>query len=280
MKKHRLLPVLAAALVLVAPTESQDTTGLVAFGDSLSDNGNLFRGTGFPGPPYWQGRFSNGPVWVERMAEQLEIPPARFVDLAVGGATSGDVLAYQVLPFLTTVGDVPDDTLVTYWAGANDLLDLLDDPNQDPNELIEEATTNIGVALALLLLNGAEDIVVLNLPDLSLTPGVTSLNDPNVVLLAHAISRAFNRELGFVIDQLEAYFQVDLVEVDSFRLLTGIVQDPGALGFINVTDAAYDRSTGNVAPQDELYLFWDEIHPTGRAHKVLAGAVLFGLGCL
>ena len=41
---------------------------LVVFGDSLSDNGNLFDLTGFPQPPAWEGRASNGPVYAEQLA--------------------------------------------------------------------------------------------------------------------------------------------------------------------------------------------------------------------
>ena len=44
------------------------TATLVVFGDSLSDNGNLFDLTGFPQPPAWEGRSSNGPVYAEQLA--------------------------------------------------------------------------------------------------------------------------------------------------------------------------------------------------------------------
>ena len=59
---------------------------VIAYGDSLSDNGNLFKATGQPGPPYFQGRASNGPVAVELLAADLGIP---LLDYAFGGATTG-----------------------------------------------------------------------------------------------------------------------------------------------------------------------------------------------
>ena len=46
-------------------------TDLYVFGDSLSDTGNLFAltfGIEPPSPPYFDGRFSDGPVWVETLA--------------------------------------------------------------------------------------------------------------------------------------------------------------------------------------------------------------------
>ncbi|HDV5785644.1 TPA: hypothetical protein RJD83_002616 [Legionella pneumophila] len=41
---------------------------IVVFGDGLSDNGNLYAYTNHrrpASPAYYNGRFSNGPVWVE-----------------------------------------------------------------------------------------------------------------------------------------------------------------------------------------------------------------------
>ena len=61
-------------------------TAVIAYGDSLSDNGNLYAATGYPPYPYWNGRFSNGPVTVEYLANSLHSP---LLDFAWGGATTG-----------------------------------------------------------------------------------------------------------------------------------------------------------------------------------------------
>ena len=62
-------------------------SNLVAFGDSLSDNGNLFKLIAFPPPPAWEGRSSNGPVYVEQLAQLLNVP---LDDLAVAAAEASD----------------------------------------------------------------------------------------------------------------------------------------------------------------------------------------------
>ena len=85
-----LLLASSSALALVAAPPSL-FSGLVVFGDSLSDNGNFFAMTGgtFPPAPYYQGRFSNGPVAVERLASRLGQSGAQVKDLAGGGAKTG-----------------------------------------------------------------------------------------------------------------------------------------------------------------------------------------------
>src|SRR5580700_5150096 len=84
-------PVKITALILVlfsAPgVVLADTfTSVVVYGDSLSDNGNLFAATGQPPAPYFEGRRSNGPVAVEQLATALGVP---LHDFAWIGATTG-----------------------------------------------------------------------------------------------------------------------------------------------------------------------------------------------
>ena len=57
-----------AACAFAASASAQTYNRLVVFGDSLSDNGNLYlivrRHAAAQSPPYFQGRFSTGPVFV------------------------------------------------------------------------------------------------------------------------------------------------------------------------------------------------------------------------
>ncbi|WP_228021607.1 hypothetical protein [Vasconcelosia minhoensis] len=67
----------ALAPLLVAPeAQAAAFSQLYGFGDSLVDTGNLFELTqavlplGVPqSPPYANGRFSNGPLWIEGLAD-------------------------------------------------------------------------------------------------------------------------------------------------------------------------------------------------------------------
>lgn len=114
----------------------------MVFGDSLSDAGNIPALTGipFPPPPYADGRFSNGPVYAERLPPLLGIPFDPSANFAVGGALTGadssldddapfDALgitlpgvATQVDGFLAGGGTLGASDLVIVYGGANDAL--------------------------------------------------------------------------------------------------------------------------------------------------------------
>ncbi|NNG05972.1 MAG: autotransporter domain-containing protein [Inquilinus sp.] len=69
----------AAILALVSPgagADGLDFDTLYAFGDSLTDTGNLFALSGGAVPPapfYVGGAFSNGPIWIESFAPKLRL---------------------------------------------------------------------------------------------------------------------------------------------------------------------------------------------------------------
>jgi phospholipase/lecithinase/hemolysin len=103
--KRRLTNVLIAGLTATAVGSSATAASfsqLVVFGDSLSDAGNDLQAIGAPLSPYYQGRFSNGPVWVDQLATMLGVPDptaslAGGTNYAYGGAETGGGTS-QVVP--------------------------------------------------------------------------------------------------------------------------------------------------------------------------------------
>ncbi|NEO24192.1 MAG: SGNH/GDSL hydrolase family protein [Moorea sp. SIO4A5] len=95
-----------------------DFTNLYVFGDSLSDPGNVFNiskasnqvNPTIPitpqSPPYFQGRFSNGPVWVDYLADSLEIDLKPSTDLSVVLPDS---------PILSPITITPDGPRVSFF---------------------------------------------------------------------------------------------------------------------------------------------------------------------
>lgn len=96
---RRFLGLLGAWILLAAPMAASAVSfsEVYVFGDSLSDTGNLFLATGqtIPDPAYYDnGRFQNGPSYVEGLADNFGVSadPALFggtgTNYAVGGARS------------------------------------------------------------------------------------------------------------------------------------------------------------------------------------------------
>ena len=84
---------------------AQNYDEIYVFGDSFSDTGNVFNATKGaipPSPAYFNGRFSNGPVWVEYLAPQLGLTFDPSTNFAFGGATgavgAGNAFAKTVAP--------------------------------------------------------------------------------------------------------------------------------------------------------------------------------------
>lgn len=238
---------------------------LVIFGDSLSDTGNIHMVTGglIPqSPPYFNGRFSNGPIWVEYLANTLNIPAENITNNALGGATT-QVVAQLVDAHLTS-NTITPNTLYIVWGGANDLLDILDNnPNIDPNEnFLADALTDLAVA-------GAEHILVPNVPNLGQTPRMLETNDPTQIADATANTIAFNDRLQTTIETVNQSFSLDILTLDTFTAIEQIVADPTAFDFTNVTTPALLPDDTTV-PNPNDHLFWDDIHPTTAAHALLA----------
>lgn len=289
------LSLVLGLLSLPAFVNASTISTVVVYGDSLSDNGNLFAISGQPAPPYYQGRVSNGPVAVEVLAHSLN---AGLLDFAWAGATTGignnldggtpTGFGLVGLPgmeamYLLTQGSVPTgpDTLFVVWGGPNDLLSPspLDTTFQD---ILTRSVGDIDAIVAGLVSQGAQHILVPGMPDLGLTPYFSTAYPPGVGSL---ISADFNALLQASLTP----FGSAITYFDTSGFLHRVVADPGAYGFTNVTDMCYDGTT--VCANPDQYLFWDDLHPTARGHELLGAAfadavpepsslVLTGLGLL
>lgn len=269
MKKRTILAVMLA-LFLYLPTAAlaSNFDTLVVFGDSLSDNGNLFAydPTQVPSDYYYQGRFSNGPVWAEYLADAGFLD-CDLVDRAYGGATTDGAfplgLIAQVSAY-TGSATLEDNTLFAIWIGANDFLNGSTD--------YAASAANIGTALDDLAAFGAEHILIINLPDLGSTPRNlgTEYEDG-----ARMLSQGFNAALAAVIDAFQvANPDVNVYEFDVYAFMQAVAGDPDSYGFTNATQVSPSYDIADNFDNSAGYVFWDDIHPTTEAHEVIADQVL------
>ena len=248
---------------------------VVVYGDSLADNGNIYKILGFPGPPYWEGRFSNGPVAVENMAAILGMP---FVDHAYAAATAGvgnafdggtpDQLGSLGLPGITTeynttinsmTRDAIRGSLFVIYGGV---------PNFFTNGLTtataDQAAANLVAVVVDLQKRGARWILVPEMLDVGMLPAFSS-QGPDTAALATSLSKYFNKKLLAALPKGVLYF-------DTFALYQAMRTHPGAFGLKNVVDQCLDPNTGTPCSNPNEYLFWDSLHATEH------GQVILGVG--
>jgi phospholipase/lecithinase/hemolysin len=287
---------------------SSDISELYVFGDLLSDTGNLFRATseasgeGFPPPPFFEGRYSNGSLWVETLAPDLGVPYNFSTNFALIGAPTGldnvgnpfepndaveplglPGMLGQVNDFIASTPNVDSNGLYTVWAGVYDLGLGITDTTEPVNNIVK-AIENLANA-------GAKNILVPNLPDLNRFPGAQNiLNADN----QGEIIESFNSNLSQELNELDGKLgsDVNLIELDINSLFDEILSNPTQFGFTNATDPyivttsdgsniRYDETNPGADPND--YVFFGgtvpgtPAQPSAATHEIISEVTLSAL---
>lgn len=282
MKKQVLAAgfILSSSFVFSLKASAASFSQIYAFGDSLVDTGNAYNfikaatGDEFPpSPPYFQGRFTNGPVWVEGLSSSLGITLTNF---AFGGATTGTLntvnanlpgLTQQIINFTTANTQADDKALYVIWAGANDYRNGVTNPVEPVNNLINAVKSLASV--------GAENFLVVNLPNLGALPSVNK--NPTVSAGLTALTNAHNSGLAVGVNTLNQQEDLHVTLFDVNSLFSRGLASPEEFGLTNVTDACLtitSPTSFTTCPDPNQYLFWDQLHPTAYTHSILAGAAL------
>lgn len=307
MKKQ----ILATGFVLFSFTLPFKATAAVfsqiyVFGDSLSDTGNTFQFTGGaipPSPPYSPGRFSNGLNWIDYLAQDLELNPTTFADVALGGAiptegtnfafggtTTGEdntvsltfpnipvelpALQEQISLFTSNLTSTADpEALYILWAGANDYL-----PTEGSFVPFTEPRTpiaNLSTAIDSLVQVGAENIMVVNLPDLGNTPVALATNQliPGISEGLNTVTEAHNSALSTVLNGFAD--DANIISFDVNSLFDRVLNNSDDFGFTNVTNSCLvSLQPLALCDNPDEFLFWDAQHPTTKTHEIIANAAL------
>ncbi|MEO1761261.1 MAG: SGNH/GDSL hydrolase family protein [Cyanobacteria bacterium J06629_18] len=280
------------------------------FGDSLSDTGNVFNaseGLVPPQPPYSEGRFSNGKIWVDFVGDEIGLIPTTFippqtniptegVNFAIGGSSTG--LDNALIPdpnlpgILGQVGlftqnlqensqQADPNALYAIWGGANDyLFGNVTDPNQ--------TVGNLSNAIGSLAQAGAKNIAVFNLPDLGRIPFATPRGDEFSAGLTQ-LTDAHNALLDQALNSFDENSDVNIIPIDINSLFSRVVANPGEFGFSqdpasscvigfigNIVDNCINPNGSffSEAIDPNEFIFFDEFHPTSKSHRLVADATL------
>jgi len=302
-----------AMLVKLTSGEEACKNNIVVFGDSLSDTGNLFGLTGAALPPtvaYDSGRFTNGKIWVEYLAELMELEtPTPFyasanpgTNYAIAGAASGDNATTAWQPVLLPPGNVitlpskglrlqtedflaanegicSSEMLFVIWSGAVDFAILGNGP--EFNGIIE----NIKDSIEDLIAVGGNKFLVLNLPPIADSPGAigtyTSLFfKDNLPADLDGDVQSFNAGLKDMLKSVnEKNDDAIITHVDVVPLFNEVSSNPAKFGIAldtgipTLSEADLHLKEALVFINAENALWYDGIHPTSTFHNVVAESV-------
>jgi phospholipase/lecithinase/hemolysin len=234
------------------------------------------------------------------------IAGAKAIDEDGNEATPDINLPTQVNAFLAINGGVaPSDALYIMLIGGNDIraareirsATVFAATPEERQAIRKAANESLNVAVASeqaqllkLIAAGAQNIIVSNAPDIGAIPETDLIA---AGLLANAqtksqirkanrfadvttkLSTKYNRKLARKLARTEHQTGVDLIEYDLFSFLSDQVDNAEDYGYTNTDDAcAYFLSAGGALnPECDGYatatgfLFFDEIHPTTKAHQ-------------
>jgi len=229
---------------------------MIVFGDSLSDNGNIYSITSklhktvppipvIPKkPPYYKGRFSNGLNWADNAAAAMEIDLA---DYAYGGSwaeplqDSGQLIPFSLgmqVNFYLVKGIFDrhkENHLYVVWSGSNDYLQ----GRPDPVYATSKAVATIEKQVTSLIYYGAKQFLIMGIPDLSGTPEVAE-RGPEAQVSAKEISYMHNEKLEKLIQKLrEENKDVTFVYINIVKQMEQMLAHPEEYHLKNIKEACY-----------------------------------------
>jgi len=256
-------------------------------------SGNSF----IPTFPYASTHYTDDKVWAQIVASSLGLSadPSLLggTDYAFGGAETGPLtlnpfpggllnpfpptLYTQAAFFLFQHGSViPGDALYVVEGGGQNARDALTKAagcGGDPiciNGIIQATTagyvSDIKTIDAKLEAAGAKKVVDWNVPDIGKTPAALALG-PLASTLGTIIAGTMNAALSAALAT-----DPDIKLFDIFGLMNDAIDDPGAFGLTNVTDACAQFTACIADPS--TFLFWDGIHPTSATEAIISDAIL------
>jgi phospholipase/lecithinase/hemolysin len=279
MRKSLWISMIAAFLGLASMTAQAATPSydsLYVFGDSYCDVGNLFTATGGaePAAPYYNGRFSNGPLWLDHVAGFLGVPLKASLlggtDYAFGGAwvtapqpiPGGTIpsVPQQVELYLSQhAGKADPNALYVLEGGGNDILGTT---AGSPEALGYRIAVDIAESELLLRQAGARHFVIPNLFNVGLLPAAAANTS-----FAAAASIATNKWEDELLRFEESLEDIHILRIDVFSLLGAVEKDPTHFGFVNITGPCL---TTTVCSDPDHTFFWDTHHPTEFGHAFFA----------
>lgn len=268
---------------------------IAVFGDGLVYNGNnaALRASHVPlSPPYWYGRFSNGPVWVEDLGVltgvlpqlqpgQAHLPVPHFADFALPNSVIlwrdrpkfGHTLTldqqidlYALKPF-----DKKAHTLAIIADGSNDFAHsvCLNQPFRCVNNMVQDMQTD----MMRLYLLGVHHFLIVSPRNIALTPRLKEKDTPKTLAQVSDLVAFYNRNLNrFTYVFATTHQHARALFFNSPSFLKEVVQHMG----LQLKHACYNQKTRHLCADvaSGNYYFWDNYYPTKQVMQTWASVAV------
>ena len=241
------------SLCYFSSVSAQTIDEMVFFGDSLTDNGNLYSASFklIPkSPPYYLGRFSNGPVWSDILSDfyqtKYQIQSSNY---AVGGATvilrrprEGALpyfLSKEVQKYLKNSNhEQRSKTLYFLWMGGND---YMDEKKETPEALVNSVVNEMVTQIRTLITNGGKRFVIIDLPDFAKAPFAGKLDQATQDRLRLLSEMNHSKILEVVENLQKEYPNFKFIFIDVYNTFNDM--------FLNIEkyNLKYDTHISNIA---------------------------------
>ncbi|KAJ1916177.1 hypothetical protein H4219_003940 [Mycoemilia scoparia] len=271
----------------------------IVFGDSLSDIGSKL--AIFGEQSYWEGHYSNGPVWNEYTAYLLNRP---LINYSIGGASSSNSALVngtkngQYIPSLLDQIDYffknstnaagsgnninTKESIVTLEIGGNNLFTPFDSSPEyviaSKDKLVEGLAQDIAKGLQKVYDAGYRQILVWDVYPVYNAPAL--VDDPKNKAIMKGIFDNANVKIKNVVDEFVSKNKESSKHIKLFNSnnLFNLIVKPEVLSALNITDIKTPCVSGNhnmdspdykICDNGYQHLSYDPIHPAARTHHIL-----------
>ncbi|MEZ5303826.1 MAG: hypothetical protein R3F11_24760 [Verrucomicrobiales bacterium] len=264
--------------------------GMYVFGDSLSaDTDPAFNQA--DADRYFEGGYTNGPVWVQYLAWRMGIPYDKANNFS-------QFLFAKPFSSADVAGEPTADSLFIHWSNTPLFAAILQGQFTDPDspETIRGKVGNqAGNARALLdafdrtFYAGGKNLLILGVADVTFAPAIAAFVSPDSASAIRDFVDQTNAGFATLIGAMKDQFPtVAATLIDPNPYLDPVKANPAAFNITNIEVSALEGG-GETPPVADTsldgpgasYFFWTDTAPTTRVHCYLAGFIfddLFSLG--
>lgn len=248
-------------------------TSLRVFGDSASSTTNS------TGAPFYHGhRYSNGSMWVEVLAQWMQIP----FDLTHWNCSFFGHYSPVLLNNIQNYAPPPDvgTALYVVWVGNADFVWNIQNLNPynagnllQWNSANHQWLTNHFRVMTNLYAKGVRALIMPNVVDLTFTPDYRGLSLAEKAFIRQQTTN-FNQSFHALVHTTAASLpELTVWTPDTFTLFDNVLANPAQYGMVNPGVGALDDGQFALNGPGAYYVFWDYLHPTALFQMYMADTV-------